>query len=186
MAGGLRLGGGRRYDENRTGMIRVSQRTLLCFVPVAIAVHNLEEALFLRAFLPFVNQRLRASVGTAAPRLTTSTYFIAFFVTTVIPFAIAAIGDLSRKRGAAVYAMMTIVVSMLINVAVHVGGAVLVGGYVPGLVTAVSINLPLFAYVVWRAADEQWVRRWPAIIVAAVLLHGPGLWTLLLIARHVG
>lgn len=165
-------------------MIRVSQRTLLWLVPVAIAVHSIEEALLVRRFLPFVNQRLQAIVGTPAPNLTARTYLIAFFVFTAIPFAIAATGDLSRKRGAAVYAMVTITVAMLVNVAVHVSGAVLAGGYVPGLVTAVGINLPLFAHVVRRAVGEGWVRRWAAIIVAAVLLHGPGLWTLLLVARR--
>ncbi len=164
----------------------MSQRAALWLVPIAIAVHNLEEALFIRTFLPFVNQRLRAILGPAAPDVTARTYFIALFVVTVIPFVIAATGDLSRKRGAAVYAMVTIAVTMLVNVAVHLGGAVLAGGYAPGLVTAVVVNLPLFAYVVRRAVREQWVRRWTAVTLAAILLHGPGLWTLLLVARRFG
>ena len=155
-------------------------------VPVAVAIHNFEEALFVRAFVPFVNQRLRAILGPSAPDVTARTYFIALAVVTIIPVVIAAAGDLSRKRGAAVYAMITMAVAMLLNVAVHLAGAILVGGYAPGLATAVAINLPLLAYVLRRAARERWVTRWAAITVAAILLHGPGLWTLLLVARRFG
>jgi hypothetical protein len=164
----------------------VSQRIALWLVPIAIAVHNLEEALFIPAFLPFVNHRLRAIFGAAAPDLTARTYFIALSVVTVIPFVIAATGNLSRKSAPAVYAMVTIALLMLVNVAVHLGSTVLAGGYAPGLVTAVVANLPLFAYVVRRAVREQWVRRWTAVTITAILLHGPGLMTLLLVARRFG
>jgi Protein of unknown function with HXXEE motif len=53
---------------------------------------------------------------------------------------------------------------MLVNVVVpHVPVAIVFRGYAPGVVTAVLINLPLMAWLAWRAVKERWVFGWKAV-----------------------
>ena len=63
--------------------------------------------------------------------------------------------------------------------------AVVMRGYSPGLVSAVLINAPVSVYLFHRAARERWLPRtaWRALWPAALLVHGPGLVGLLLLAR---
>ena len=56
-----------------------------------------------------------------------------------------------------------------------VAGLVLFGGYAPGLISAVALNLPVSVLVLRRAAAEQWFSRQVlrALVPAAIVLHLP-------------
>ena len=61
------------------------------------------------------------------------------------------------------------------------------GGYAPGLVTALVLNLPFSLYLLRRAIREQWLSRparW-ALVPGAILLHGPLLAALLLATERL-
>jgi hypothetical protein len=60
----------------------------------------------------------------------------------------------------------------LVNAGWHILAALVRGGYAPGVITAVLINLPFGVYVLRRAVKEQWVgarTAWQLIGIAALL-----------------
>ena len=62
---------------------------------------------------------------------------------------------------------------LLVNAVGHSRTALLLGSYVPGLITAVVINLPVGIYVLQRALREPWMRPNAAwqLIGVGVALH---------------
>jgi hypothetical protein len=61
---------------------------------------------------------------------------------------------------------------LLVNAGWHMLAATVNRGYVPGVITAVLINLPFGIYVLRRAVREQWIgvrAAWQMIVLAAVL-----------------
>jgi hypothetical protein len=76
--------------------------------------------------------------------------------------------------------------TLLLNAAWHVAAAlVLFKGYAPGVATAVALNLPLSLLVLRRAMTEQWLgrRALRALVAAALALHLPGAFGLMLLGR---
>ena len=65
-----------------------------------------------------------------------------------------------------------------------VAAAIWARGYSPGLVTALLVNLPFSLFLFRRALRASWVRprdlAW--LLVAALLVHGPGLVGLMVLA----
>jgi hypothetical protein len=65
--------------------------------------------------------------------------------------------------------------------------ALVLGGYAPGLVSALLVNAPVSAYLLGRASREDWVPRgarhalWPA----ALVIHGPVLWGVLFLSSYL-
>ena len=66
---------------------------------------------------------------------------------------------------------------MLINVFAHVIIAVMIGGYAPGVVTALAFNLPFSIYLLRRAIKRRWVSRRAMVLFGPIglVLHGLGL-----------
>jgi len=108
-------------------------------------------------------------------------------IVTLVPFAIAWWATRAQS-GVAVWLLLLIQATVLLNVAWHVAAAALLfDGYAPGLVTAVVVNLPFSIYLLGRASREAWVgapARW-ALAPAALLMHGPLLSSLLLLTERV-
>ncbi|KAE8763387.1 HXXEE domain-containing protein, partial [Georgenia thermotolerans] len=104
----------------------------------ALTVHNAEEALTMGPFL-----RSGAAVGPVAPGPDLLVPFlVAVTVVTVGAWALAAAATAGRRWAGDALAVLAVV--MVVNVAVpHVPGALLTGGYVPGVVSAVVVNLPI-------------------------------------------
>jgi hypothetical protein len=89
---------------------------------------------------------------------------------------------------AARWTLLLIQTTLLLNALWHVLTAlVLFGGYAPGLVTAVTVNLPFSIYLLRRAAAERWLSppaRW-ALVPGALVLHGPLLAALILATERL-
>jgi hypothetical protein len=165
---------------------RLGRRHLLALVPLLLTLHNLEEALFMPGFLErFADRagRLPSFLAGLLPDVTLAQFLIALALVTVAPYLFAASGPLER-RGRAFYLVLGTQMVVLLNVAVHVAGAVWMRGYVPGLVTALLVNLPFSVYLFRRALRGGWLRwremAW--LVLAALLVHGPGLVGLLVLA----
>ncbi len=120
--------------------------------PVAVTLHNLEEAIW----MPGWQLHLAAQIPARPPRA--SEFRIALVVITLAAFGVT---YLSIRRGPqSVWAYLTFgsVVALLANVFVpHLSVAILFGGYAPGVVTAILINLPLMTLLVFRAVRDGWV-----------------------------
>ncbi|MEP6686847.1 MAG: HXXEE domain-containing protein [Gemmatimonadales bacterium] len=154
----------------------MAPRRLLWLVPVLLAVHNAEEAIFFPRYIPFVLARLPAGWQALAAPLTTGQVWGALAVVTLAAFAVAGWAHRRPESRTACWLLLVIQSAVLVNVFWHVAVAVILfRGYAPGLVTALLLNLPFSAYLLQRAVTERWVGRpalW-ALAPGAVLLHGP-------------
>jgi len=127
-------------------------------------------------YLPVVRERVP---DWARPIVTSVTYeqmLIALALATIVPLGIA-IWAVARPRSpVAVWSILLIQAVVLLNVAAHVGSALLLlRGYGPGLATALAVNLPFSLYTLRRAREERWTTRQGllALAPAAFVVHGP-------------
>ena len=114
--------------------------------------------------------------------------FVALLVLiTALAFLIAASGDLAAPGSPAGYALLAIQATMLVNVASHIGAAIVLRGYAPGLVTALALNLPFSLWLLHVASAGHWYSAaallW--LIPLALILHGPVLIGLLKAAARL-
>lgn len=140
-----------------------SLRRVVWLVPVAIALHNLEEGLALRPWLHAHGAQLqqvlhRLGVAFLWPTLTDTDrvvagYTVALVIVTVAPLLIVLAAQASPRR-AGLYAVLVVQGVMFANVFTHTVTAVLSGGYAPGVATALAINLPL-SWVLFRRARRE-------------------------------
>ena len=157
---------------------RLGRRYLLWLVPLLLTLHNLEEAVFMKGFL----DRFAARIP-ILPAVTYGQFLLALAVVTLAPYAFAASGPLERRSRAFFLTLGTQMV-VLVNVLAHVAVAVWARGYAPGLVTALLVNLPFSVFFFRRAWRGSWVtlRDLAWLLVAALLVHGPGLVGLMVLA----
>ena len=157
---------------------------LLWLVPALLALHNAEEALTLRPVLPALRARLPEGLRAFAPEVTYPAFLVAVAVVTAAPLAVALAGDLRRARSRAGYALLAVQATVLVNVASHLAAAALLGGYAPGLATALGVNLPFSLFLFHVAWHGRWYgrRALAALAPLALLLHGPVLLGLLALA----
>ena len=97
---------------------------------------------------------------------------------TVLPLAVIAWAILRPRKGLLIAALLleSVVLEsvLLVNAGWHILAAVVRGGgYGPGVITAVLINLPFEPYALQRALKEKWVGARTAclLLVVALLLH---------------
>ena len=77
-----------------------------------------------------------------------------------------------RPRKALLVSALFLESVLLVNAGWHIFAAWVRGGYAPGVLTAVLINLPFGVYVLRRAVSEQWIparTAWLLIGIALVL-----------------
>jgi hypothetical protein len=161
---------------------RSAPRTLVWGVPAAVLVHNVEEALTVGRYTPAV----LALVPDAVRRLMPSRQYIyvALVVATAIPIGFALVAHRDR-RSSATYGLLLVAAVMLVNAVWHSVAAALLGGYAPGAVTAVAVNLPVMALALRWARRERWLSNgalWMYVGIG-LMLHGAGLLALLAFAR---
>jgi hypothetical protein len=103
----------------------------------------------------------------------------------VLTLVVAALYLLARLVDRLAYALVVVQAVMALNVGAHVAIAVLAGGYVPGLLTALLVEAPVSLYVLRRLRTGAWMTdaQWWLLPFLAVFLHGPGLIALLRGAR---
>lgn len=155
----------------------MSRKMLLWLVPVFLTLHNLEEALTMPAFI----ERRNATVSGSLPPITYSQFLTALVIITLIPYMVALFW-IGRRWAA--YLLVGLQAVMLINVLAHSLLALSFGGYTPGLITALLINLPFSLYLLRRAVREGWMSRSALVWIFPIglLIHGPALAGLMLLS----
>jgi hypothetical protein len=154
----------------------VSRRAAIWLVPVVLAVHNAEEAIAFRRFLPRLASSLPGPLGAIEQRLTFGSMLTVLVLVTLVAVAVALWSTIRPQSRLALWAVFAVVATIALNVGSHVvSAAAIVRAYAPGLVTAVLVNAPFTAYLVRRAARERWLspRALAWTIPAALVLHGP-------------
>lgn len=166
----------------------LSRRAVIWLVPALLAVHNAEEAVMFRRYLPLVRALLPDSARPIAAGVRYEQMLIALAIATIVPLGIA-IWAVARPRSpVALWSVLLIQAVVLLNVAAHVGSAVVIlRGYGPGLATALVVNLPFSLYVLRRARGERWTTRQGllALAPAAFVVHGPLLLGVIALAGSV-
>lgn len=132
---------------------------------LALAVHNLEEALWLPAWSQKAG-RWHFPVG--APE-----FRFAVFVLTAAAAAFALAANLGGKGSIGAYLVCGYALAMLLNVAFpHVLASLVLREYAPGTLTALLFNLPACALLLGHALRERYVEvqlfLWagPLVVVA--------------------
>jgi hypothetical protein len=97
---------------------------------------------------------------------------VALVIATVLPLGVIAWAIL-RPRKALLVSVLLLESILLVNAGWHILASAVRGGYAPGIVTAVLINLPFGVYVLRRAVKEQWIPTRTAwlLIGIAIALH---------------
>ena len=154
-----------------------SRKALVWLVPVFITIHNLEEALFMPAFLQTRNSSIPGFLRSLLPPITYRQFLIALLIVTAIPYLIAWLASLERERSRGISLLLGLQVVMLFNVLAHALMAAAMGGYAPGVITALLINLPFSVYLLRRAVKEKWVSRRVMVLLFPIglIIHALGL-----------
>lgn len=129
---------------------------LLWLFPLAVTLHNGEEAIW----LPHWSRR---SVIWRTP-VTPGIFRFAVVILTLLAFAVTALSALTGRQSPWTYLVFGFMIAMLINaIAPHVVLSVALRNYMPGTATAVLVNLPALSLLVALALRENYVSGWPAI-----------------------
>jgi hypothetical protein len=147
-------------------------------VPAALLLHNLEEALTIGAALPRLQAAWSRWAGRPLTLPTEAQYERSLIALTV---AVCALYLLARLSDRLAYALVVVQAVMTLNVGAHLIMAWVLGGYAPGLVTALLVEAPASLFVWSRLRQGAWMTRtqWGLLPPLAALLHGPGLIALL-------
>jgi hypothetical protein len=150
----------------------------LWVVPVALLLHNLEEALTLGGALPQLEAAASRLIGRAVVLPPEAAYQRSLLVLTA---AVAALYLLALAGDRLAYALVVVQSVMALNVGAHVAFALLLWGYAPGLLTALLVELPASVFVWRRLRKAAWMTaaQWWLLPFLALMLHGPGLVALL-------
>ena len=148
----------------------------------AIALHNLEEALTMPAWLIPRLAQLEAQFGIRPLAEDLSRFYPGLVVATLVPAIWIAIASRAAPRSAGAYSILLLYGVFFANaLAPHILGAVLLGSYVPGLLTAVVLVIPFTIALGRRALIDNYASPagLAATLVVAFALYIPALAVLL-------
>jgi len=110
---------------------------LIRTLPVAFLLHNLEEVMTLEQW-----GNIQAGIFPSPP--TTAQFAIAVGLFSLLGFIITYARPLNKREKTFYYVMAGFSGMLLLNVFIpHLIGAIYLGSYTPGLITATLLNLPL-------------------------------------------
>jgi hypothetical protein len=131
----------------------MSYRNLMWLFPIVVTLHNAEEAIW----LPSWSKR---AVFWHTP-VTPGFFRIVVTVLTVLAFAVTWLSAESGKETVWTYLAFGYMVAVLANVLIpHVALTVALRSYMPGVATAVALNLPVLTLLVVLAIREEYVSGW--------------------------
>jgi hypothetical protein len=154
----------------------LSKRTIAWLALSLFIVHNAEEALAFRSYLPRIPTLLPEPFAKIATTLSYPVMLVALTIVSIFALSIALATTVWPQSLRALWALLTLEAVLALNVIAHVlTAAVVFHGYSPGLATALLLNAPFATYCFWRAHREQWVSATAlrVTVPAALILHGP-------------
>lgn len=141
----------------------VGFRNLEWLFPIVITLHNAEEAIWLPGWS---NRRCHAQVAPSVLRFGAT-------VLTVLAFVVTWLSVRSGKQSVWTYLAFGYMVAMLANALIpHIAVSVATRSYMPGVATAVALNLPVLSLLVVLALGDGYVSGWKAAAYSAAV---PGL-----------
>lgn len=139
-------------------------RKLQWLFPIAVTLHNTEEAIWMPEWALRYAGRLSLEPPSAAE------IRVALIVLTVAAFLATYLSHRAGPNSVWAYLLFGYIVATLANVVVpHVPASFVFHGYTPGVVTAVLINLPVMSYLAWLAVRERWVSGGKVVVFGIVV-----------------
>jgi hypothetical protein len=136
----------------------MSFQKLQWIFPIAVTLHNSEEAIWFPAWWVRHAKEVPVHPGAGAFRF-------AVAVLTVAAFVVTYLSDRKGKESVWAYLMFGSIVTVLANVLIpHIPAFLVFRSYTPGVVTAVLINLPVMGFLSIRAVREGWVSGRKAVV----------------------
>jgi hypothetical protein len=149
-------------------------------VPLALLVHNTEEALAIGGTLPRMSELAARVLGPTVALPTPNQYYVALAIVTLLGFTLYGV---ARAWPSATYWLVVLQAVMTVNIVTHTVGAVALRGYVPGVITAWVVHAPTSWVVFRRVSDGKWMTawQWRMLVPLAIVIHGP----LLILLLHL-
>jgi len=135
---------------------RLSRAVL--FAPLVFVAHFLEES---PGFVPWFNAHVTRGI-------TADLFWTVNATALVITVLVTAVFWSTETTAAVVLVAAWLSFLMLTNAVLHVTGAIVDRGYVPGLVTAILLYLPYCGWVTWLLVRHRRVA--PGLLAAAAVL----------------
>jgi hypothetical protein len=153
----------------------MSKRRWYVLTALAFALHNAEEAAFAARMLDLMQSRAPMFLRGFYSGIQASDLRASLLVLTVIALLLAALASRSPSAPGWSYVMLLMAAVIGLNALAHLGLAISFGTYMPGLITALVLTLPVSVAVLARGRRETWVApgTWWTLLPAAVVVHGP-------------
>jgi hypothetical protein len=116
--------------------------------PLAVSLHNLEEAVWLPGF--WQNRSWHLPISTAEFRIATG-------LVATLAYLLTYLSVRGGKKSVGAYMMAGFSATMFLNAIWHVAATAYVQTYAPGVVTAVLLILPVTIYLLRRALREGYI-----------------------------
>jgi hypothetical protein len=161
----------------------MSRSATVWATPLAFVVHNAEEAWAFPHYIPRVQAHLPDALRMASISITRLE--TALIAATAAFLAVALWATVRPRSDLACWSALLVPAVGALNALAHAASAAfLLHGYSPGVLTALCLVAPISGLVLRRAWREHWLspRRWRLLGLGAVLVHGPILVAVLLIA----
>jgi len=153
----------------------MSRRSWYVLTALAFALHNAEEAVAAPRMVELMQSRAPMFLRSLYSGIQVSELRASLLVLTLI--ALLLVAAASRAPGARgwSYVMLLLAAVIGLNALAHLGLAIAFGTYMPGLITALVLTLPVSIAVLARAWHDRWVApgAYCTVLPAAVVLHGP-------------
>ena len=143
-------------------------RSAIAFL--AFAAHNAEEALFTRDWaLANMSLLKRYTAPGLAETWAGSGFRVSLLGLTLALLALAVLSARAPSRSASIYLLLGVLAVFAANaVFPHIAVAVALQAYVPGVITAVAVVLPVATWVYVSAIRESYVTRRGSFMAAAI------------------
>jgi hypothetical protein len=155
---------------------RRSVKPVLWLLPLIFIIHDSEELLTMPGWIANhqeeLNQFARTSdiVAEMIRSLPTTTSQLAIAIGFILLlFVLITLGaSLSSKRGFWLYAYASLLGVLFLHVFTHIGQAILMGGYTPGVIGAVAAIIPGALYIYKRLFEAQLLTLKSAAVTSLV------------------
>ena len=132
-------------------------RDLEWLFPIVVTLHNAEEAIGFPSWSRGTGRRWHGSI-------TPGTFRFAAAILALLAFAVTGMSLVSGKQTVWTYLTFGYIAGVLANAfAPHVAATIALRRYVPGVGTAVLLNLPVLTLLVLCALKEGYVSGWKAV-----------------------
>lgn len=138
-------------------------KTMQWLFPIAVTIHNSEEAVFMPRWIAAHANRLPWHPGHTK-------IWCGLLLLTIAAFAITYLSARKNKQSVWAYLLFGYMSAMLANVLIpHIPATLIFREYTPGVVSAAFVNLPVMSILLYLAVSEDWVSGLKAALYAVLV-----------------